>query len=41
MNRQQKQSSKPEGTVTIDSSKSSYKKKNNDDGEYVPYEEIK
>ena len=33
--------SKPEGTVTIDTSKMKKKQRNDDDGDYVPYEEIK
>jgi hypothetical protein len=32
---------KPEGTVTIDTSKVKKKQRNDDDGDYVPYEEIK
>lgn len=33
---------KPEGTVTIDTTNSKSKKKlNDDDGEFVPYEEVK
>jgi hypothetical protein len=38
-----KQDEKPEGTITIDSTnvKKSQKKENNDNGDFVDYEEIK
>jgi hypothetical protein len=40
-NRYRAEAKKREGQVTIDTSKSAYKNKNNDDGEYVDYTEIK
>ncbi|MEP7265236.1 MAG: hypothetical protein ABI772_12095 [Bacteroidota bacterium] len=32
---------KPEGSITIDTTNAKGKKRNDDDGEFVPYEEIK
>ena len=40
-NRYREEARKREGQVTIDTSKSAFKNKNNDDGEYVDYTEIK
>ena len=40
-NRYREEAKKREGQVTIDTSRSSSKNKNNDDGEYVDYSEIK
>ena len=40
-NRYREEARKREGQVTIDTSQSAFKNKNNDDGEYVDYTEIK
>lgn len=40
-NRYREEARKREGQVTIDTSKSAFKNKNKDDGEYVDYTEIK
>ena len=40
-NRYREEAKKREGQVTIDTSRSTSKNKNNDDGEYVDYTEIK
>lgn len=39
--RYREEAKKREGQVTIDTSKSAFKNKNDDDGEYVDYTEIK